>query len=203
MFVHEFLERSRKKYPEKIALIWGDQQLSYKKLDEMAARFASALIEHGIQKGDRVVIVTPNSVETIVALFGVLKAGGVFLVVHHSIKEKKLSYIVKDCGAQAIVLFHNQLPAFRTVLETNESLHCMFVCGDEDGNNRQGASRQYPGQLFKKTIPRWRDHPRYQNTISHASCIPRGALVNLKGLWNPMPASILPPVPLSATGEHC
>ena len=139
MFVHEFLERSSKKYPEKIALIWGDQQLSYKKLNEMAARFASALIEHGIQKGDRVVIVTPNSVEAIVALFGILKAGGVFLVVHHSIKEKKLSYIVKDCGAQAIVLFHNQLPAFRTVLETNESLHCMFVCGDEDSRQPAGS----------------------------------------------------------------
>ncbi len=64
----------------------------------MAARFASALIEQGIQKGDRVVIVNPNSVETIVALFGILKAGGVFLVVHHSIKEKKLSYILNDCG---------------------------------------------------------------------------------------------------------
>jgi len=131
MFVHEFLERSSKKYPEKIALIWGDQHLSYKKLNEMAARFASALIEHGIQKGDRVVIVTPNSVEAIVALFGVLKAGGVFLVVHHSIKEKKLSYIVKDCGARAMVLFQNQLPAFKNVLETCGSLHCMIVCGKE------------------------------------------------------------------------
>ena len=138
MFVHEFLEKNRAKYPEKIALIWGEQRVSYQELDEMAARFASALREHGIQKGDRVVIVTPNSVETIVALFGILKAGGVFLVLHHSIKEKKLSYILKDCGAKAMVLFQNQVPAFKTVLETGESLHCMIVCGDEDVGQMAG-----------------------------------------------------------------
>lgn len=80
----------------------------------MAARCASALREHGIQKGDRVVIVTPNSVEVIVTLFGILKAGGVFLVVHHSIKERKLAYILKDCRATAIILFQNQFPAFKT-----------------------------------------------------------------------------------------
>jgi long-chain acyl-CoA synthetase len=131
MFVHEFLENTAKKYPEKIALIWGDQKLSYKKLDEMAARCASALKEQGIQNGDRVVIVTPNSIETIIAIFGVLKAGGVFLVVHHSIKEKKLSYILNDCDAKAIVLFRNQVPAFREALETGGPLHCMIVCGDE------------------------------------------------------------------------
>jgi long-chain acyl-CoA synthetase len=133
MFVHEFLEKNSAKYPEKIALIWGDQRVSYRELNDMAERFAAALIENRIQNGDRVVIVTPNSVEAIVAVFGVLKAGGVFLVVHHSIKEKKLSYIVKDCGAKAIVLFKNQVPPFKTVLETSESLRCMFICGEDDG----------------------------------------------------------------------
>ena len=137
MFVHEFLEETTES-PEKTALIWGDQRLSYNELNDMTGRFASALIENGIQKGDRVVIVTPNSVEAIVAIFGILKAGGVFLVVHHSIKEKKLSYILNDCGAKAIVLFQNQLPAFKTVLETGESLHCMIVCGDEERDLPQG-----------------------------------------------------------------
>jgi len=137
-FVHEFLENTTKKHPEKTALTWGDQRITYEELNNMAARFAAALVNQGIRKGDRVVIVTPNSVETIVALFGILKAGGVFLVLHHSIKEKKLSYILNDCGATAIVLFQNQLSAFRNVLETGESLHCMIVCGDDDVGQRAG-----------------------------------------------------------------
>jgi long-chain acyl-CoA synthetase len=131
MFVHEFLENTTRKHPDKIALIWGDQRLSYRKLDAMAGRCATALRENGVQKGDRVVIVNPNSVETIVAIFGALKAGAVFLVVHHSIKEKKLSYILDDCGARAIVLFKNQIPAFQNVLTSCGSLRCMIVCGGE------------------------------------------------------------------------
>jgi amino acid adenylation domain-containing protein len=138
MFVHEFLERNGTEHPDKTALVFGDQRLSYKELDDLAARFASALIRKGIGKGDRVVIVTPNSIEAIVAIFGILKAGGVFLVVHHSIKEKKLAYILQDCGARGVVLFRNQLPAFETVLETCGSLQCMIVCGGEEGERAQG-----------------------------------------------------------------
>ena len=138
MFVHEFLERNGTERPDKTALVFGDQRLSYKELDDLAARFASALIRKGIGKGDRVVIVTPNSIEAIVAIFGILKAGGVFLVVHHSIKEKKLAYILQDCGARGVVLFRNQLPAFETVLETCGSVQCMVVCGGEEGERAQG-----------------------------------------------------------------
>jgi amino acid adenylation domain-containing protein len=127
--------------------------VSYKELDAMAARFAGALERQGIRKGDRVVIVTPNSVEAIVAIFGILKAGGVFLVLHHSIKEKKLAYILNDCGARGIVLFRNQLPAFETLLETCESLQCMVVCGDEKGDLPQGRVPAVSWEAVQKNEP--------------------------------------------------
>jgi long-chain acyl-CoA synthetase len=138
MFVHEFLERNVSGRPHKTALVFGDLRLSYQELDDQAARFAAALVTQGIGKGDRVVIVTPNSVEAIVAIFGTLKAGGVFLVLHHSIKEKKLSYILQDCEARGVVLFRNQLQAFAPVLESCESLRCMVVCGAGEGDLPKG-----------------------------------------------------------------
>jgi long-chain acyl-CoA synthetase len=159
MFVHEFLENTTKKCPDKIALIWGDQRLSYRELDEMAGRFASALARQGIMKGDRVVIVNPNSVETIAALFGVLKAGGVFLVVHHSIKEKKLSYILNDSGARAIVLFKNQVPAFKNVLETCSSLRCMVVCGEEEREHPAGPVPAVSWPDVQKNYPPLENSP--------------------------------------------
>lgn len=159
MFVHEFLHNSAKKHPDKTALIFGDQRLSYRELDRLAARCASALRAHGIQKGDRVVIVAPNSVETIAAIFGILKAGGVFLVVHHSIKEQKLSYILNDCGARAIVLFRNQLPAFRQVLESCEPLRCMIVCDDDGGEHPAGRIPAVPWSAVQKTYPPLEESP--------------------------------------------
>ena len=159
MFVHEFLERSVSERPDKTALVFGDQRVSYKELDTMAARCASALAGQGIRKGDRVVIVTPNSVEAIVAIFGILKAGGVFLVLHHSIKEKKLAYILNDCGARGIVLFRNQLPAFATVLEICESLQCMVVCGDEKEDLPQGRVPAVSWEAVQKNKPPLKHSP--------------------------------------------
>jgi acyl-CoA synthetase (AMP-forming)/AMP-acid ligase II len=153
MFVHEFLERTVFRHPEKTALIFGDQRLSYKELNDRAARFATALIGQGIRTGDRVVIVTPNSIEAIVALFGTLKAGGVFLVVHHSIKEKKLAYILKDCEARGVVLFRNQLPVFKTVLETCASLRCMVVCGGDEGDLSQRSVPSLFYEALQKNEP--------------------------------------------------
>lgn len=167
MFVHEFLERTVSRHPEKTALIFGDQRLSYKELNDRAARFATALIRQGIRTGDRVVIVTPNSIEAIVALFGTLKAGGVFLVVHHSIKEKKLAYILKDCEARGVVLFQNQLPAFKTVLETCGSLRSMVVCGGDEGDLSQGSvpSLSY-GALEKNEPPLKRSPPLSEQDLA-------------------------------------
>jgi len=159
MFVHEFLERTVSERPDKTALVFGDQRVSYKELDAMAARFAGALERQGIRKGDRVVIVTPNSVEAIVAIFGILKAGGVFLVLHHSIKEKKLSYILNDCAARGVVLFRNQLPAFETVLKTCESLQCMVVCGDEKGDLPQGRVPAVSWGAVQKNEPPLKQSP--------------------------------------------
>jgi long-chain acyl-CoA synthetase len=160
MFVHEFLERNVSERPEKTALVFGDQRLSYKELNNLAARFATALIRQGIRTGDRVVIVTPNSIEAIVALFGILKAGGVFLVVHHSMKEKKLAYILKDCGARGVVLFRNQLPAFETVLETCGSLRCIVVCGGKEGDRPHGRVPAVSYEAIQKKEPPLEKSPR-------------------------------------------
>jgi len=159
MFVHEFLERNISKRPYKTALIVGDQRITYKELNAMAARFAAALIKQGIRKGDRVVIITPNSAEAIVALFGILKAGGVFLVLHHSVKEKKLAYVLNDCRARGVVLFRNQLPVFASVLATCDSLHCMIVSGGEEGDLPKGRVPAVSWEAIQKNEPPLKKSP--------------------------------------------
>ncbi len=160
VLVHEFLEETVSGRPEKTALIFGDQHISYRKLNDMAGRIASALADHGIKKGDRVVIVNPNSPEAIIALFGVLKAGGVFLIVHHSIKERKLSYILNDCGARAIVLFRNQLPGYGNILETSEMLQCIILCDDDDaGGLPNGRIPEVSWESVMNTYQPLKDRP--------------------------------------------
>jgi len=53
MLVHEFLENSAKRLPDKTALIFQDQRMTYMQIDERANQLAHALINAGLKKGDR------------------------------------------------------------------------------------------------------------------------------------------------------
>lgn len=75
MLVHDFLINSAARLPDKVALVCDGKRLTYRDLDQMTNRLAHALVEHGIRRGDRVAIFAPNSVEAVVGIFAVLKAG--------------------------------------------------------------------------------------------------------------------------------
>jgi long-chain acyl-CoA synthetase len=103
MQVEAFLELSAIKYPAKVALVCGEERLSYIELDGQSNRLAHCMVEAGVVRGDRVVVCLPNRCETVLAIFAALKAGAAFVVVHHSTKAAKLTYILNDCRATALV----------------------------------------------------------------------------------------------------
>jgi long-chain acyl-CoA synthetase len=102
MLVQDFLQDSAQRFPAKTALICDGQRLTYAEIEARANRLAHALIAHGVGRGDRVAVYLPNSVETVIAIFGILKAAGTFVVVNHTTKRDKLTYILNNCRATAL-----------------------------------------------------------------------------------------------------
>jgi long-chain acyl-CoA synthetase len=102
MLVQSFLEDSAHRLPGKTALIAGGERYSYADINAMADSVASALASAGLQQGDRAAVFLDNSLEAVVSLFGVLKAGGVFLMVNPTMKAEKLTYILNNCRASAL-----------------------------------------------------------------------------------------------------
>jgi amino acid adenylation domain-containing protein len=72
-------------------------------MEEQANKLAHSLRSQGIARGDRVAIYLDNSVEAVTAVFAILKAGGVFLVVNPTTKTEKLEYILNNCRAAGLV----------------------------------------------------------------------------------------------------
>jgi long-chain acyl-CoA synthetase len=103
MLVHEFLENSADRTPNKIGLICDGQYLTYAEIEAKANRLANALKAHGLKRGERVVFYLPNSVELVIGVFAALKADGVFVVVNQSTKHDKLAYILNNCQASIFV----------------------------------------------------------------------------------------------------
>ena len=90
LLVQEFLTNSALTYPDKIALISDGVRLTYQEIDRKVNQMANALIDHGIRRGDRVTLFLPNCVDQVLAIFAILRAGAVFVVINHSTKIEKL-----------------------------------------------------------------------------------------------------------------
>ena len=103
MLVNNFLENSAQNYPDKAALIYQDQRLTYREIEEMANQLGYALQDQGIKRGDRIAIFMDSSPEAVISLFGILKADGIFLMLSPTMKSKKLEYILNDCQVKSLI----------------------------------------------------------------------------------------------------
>ena len=129
MLVQAFLEQSAERTPDKLALVCGEQRLTYVEVNRMANRLAHALRERGVERGDRTVLFLPNSVELTAGIFGVLKAGGTFVVVNASMKEDKLAYLVNNCRATALITTGRQAKTASALMERAPTLVFSVLTG--------------------------------------------------------------------------
>lgn len=129
MQVESFLERNARELPDKTALICGERRLSYREVDESANRLAHALLAGGVARGDRVAVYLENSVEAVVSIFAILKAGAVFLVVSPSTKADKLCYILMNCRAKGLITDARRLAASGETLAGAGCLPAIWLTG--------------------------------------------------------------------------
>jgi amino acid adenylation domain-containing protein len=129
MLVQDSLHRSVARTPDKVALVCDGSRLTYAEIEAAANRLANALLAHGVKRGDRVGIFLNNSVEAVVSIFGILKAGAVFVVINHTTKEDKLAYILNNCRATALVGDAQKQPLFDLLLERVQSLRFVVLAG--------------------------------------------------------------------------
>ncbi|MFP6584307.1 MAG: acyl--CoA ligase family protein [Candidatus Hydrogenedentota bacterium] len=94
-----FIRRSAAVYPDKVAIVHGDQRITYHEYGERVNRLASALKANGLKKGDRVAFLCPNIPQMLEAHFGVLLAGGVLVAINTRLSPGEIEYILNHSGA--------------------------------------------------------------------------------------------------------
>jgi amino acid adenylation domain-containing protein len=136
--VHDWLRRSARRVPERDAIVCGADRWTYRKLDNDSELLAQALVEVGVQRQDRVIILTGNRVETVVALYGTLKAGGVFVVLEGKTKARRLRYVLENSGAKIVVARADQAPMLGEALDgLPVSVRVIWI--DTDARNTSNA----------------------------------------------------------------
>ncbi len=95
--------------PGSTALSLGSRSLCYEELATESARLARVLLEEGLRKGDRVGIYMPKSLRSIVGLFGILGAGGVYVPIDPESPPQRVLYLLRDCGIRILLTVREKL----------------------------------------------------------------------------------------------
>jgi long-chain acyl-CoA synthetase len=103
MLLHDYLYEAARRLPTKAGVIFANEAFSFRRIDDDSDRLAAEFQCRGLRRGDRVAVMLDNSVEMVVALWGVLKAGGVFIPINSGTKADKLGFLLVDSGAVILV----------------------------------------------------------------------------------------------------
>jgi len=103
VLVHDWLSRTAQRFPDKTALVCDGRRLSYAGIDQASTRLARSIVDKGLKKGDRVVVFMENRAEAVIGIYGILKAGGIFVVAEAVSTASSLKHVLRDSGARFVI----------------------------------------------------------------------------------------------------
>ena len=101
--IHQLFEAQAQKTPDKIAVVFESQQLTYKELNQKANQLAHYLKSIGVERETKVGICLERSEKMLVGLLGILKAGGTYIPLDPGFPEERLKFMVEDSGVDFLV----------------------------------------------------------------------------------------------------
>jgi amino acid adenylation domain-containing protein/non-ribosomal peptide synthase protein (TIGR01720 family) len=140
--LHELFEEQAARKPEALALIYEEQRVSYRKLNERANQIAHYLRGVGVRRGSRVGLCLERSIEAIVCMLGILKADATYVPLDPRYPKSRLSFLVEDADIQVLL---TQESLLQSVPENRKRLICIdseapAVLGQKTENPRSCTS---------------------------------------------------------------
>lgn len=123
----QFLTSAARRFPHQPAILFKGKSLSYRRLERDANRFARALHQLGVNRGDRVMILLPNLPQTVIAFFGILKAGAVAAFSTPLSNPEELVRQVETSGATALVTLTTHAKVASQALEASDLRHVIYT----------------------------------------------------------------------------
>lgn len=117
------------------------RRVTFGEIEALSNALAHALVRRGVGRGDRVIVFGDNTVETVVSFWGVLKANAVVSIVNPLTKTDKLTYLLHDCRAKALISDAHLARIFLPAVAQTPHLTATIVSGEFDG----GALASAPG----------------------------------------------------------
>jgi len=169
--IQHLFEQTVLRYPEQTAVVFNDQSITFRELNMRANRLARYLRDQGVKAEQRVAISVPRSLEMVIGLLAIIKAGGVYVPVDPDYPEERVRYILEDAGSPWLLT----TSALRA---RHDNLSVQALLLDEP----------LPAEYTQQT-----DNPQPVNTPDHLAYIiytsgstgrPKGTMLHHRGLCN-------------------
>jgi long-chain acyl-CoA synthetase len=114
--IFSILEQTARRVPNRLAIIFAGTEITYAELKELAERFASALVDLGVQKGARVSIHLLNCPQFAIAYYAIMRIGAVFTPLSPLSSPREFTYQLNDCGAETLITLDLLYPGIASAI---------------------------------------------------------------------------------------
>ncbi len=147
------MEESFKKYAPRVAYSFMGKDTTFAQTDSLSSAFASYLQNLGLDKGDRVAIMMPNTPQYPITVAAILRAGFVVVNVNPLYTPRELEHQLKDSGAKAIVIIENFATTLEQCIKNTGVKHVVLAAMGDRLGLLKGALVNYVVRNVKKMVP--------------------------------------------------
>jgi amino acid adenylation domain-containing protein len=191
MLLQTPFERTARRLPDKVALIAGDQRITYGQLHRAASTLAHALRSDGVELGDRVLVMMDSGVEYTTAIHAVLMAGAVLVPVSTQTKTDKLAFLLQDTRGTALLTQAVLASQWRPALQRSPHLRSCRVHSGSRGEplEHDPRIRAWPGPdaaVLDVGVPRDEQDLAALIYTSGTTGLPKGVMLthlNMTSAW--------------------
>src|SRR6266436_2320332 len=133
-----FLDAPAEQHPQRVAIVGEPREVSYGELAALANRAGNALRAQGVSRGDRVLIVLPDSAEFVAAFFGAAKIGAVAVPVNPFARSSDYIHYLENSEPRAAIIHANALAEFLPASGVRPQMPIVIV--GEEKINSNGVS---------------------------------------------------------------
>ncbi|MCP1135854.1 amino acid adenylation domain-containing protein [Paenibacillus polysaccharolyticus] len=169
IMIHELFKEQAERIPERIAVVFGDESLTYQELHERSNQLARLLRDNGIGRDDVVALIAERSIEMIVAIMAIVKAGGAYLPIDPHYPLERIQFMLEDSNSKILLTQEIWMAQFSAchlkVMSLNDST---LYQGDSSNLVRVGTSQD----------------PAYIIYTSGSTGQPKGVIIEHQALVN-------------------
>jgi amino acid adenylation domain-containing protein/non-ribosomal peptide synthase protein (TIGR01720 family)/FkbM family methyltransferase len=158
--------------PDAMALVFRQDQLTYKQLNEQANKLANYLIAKGVKPGQKVPLFTERSFDMVVGILGILKTGAAYVPIDIEFPTERIAFMVNDINAKVMVTAGTEISRLSSIKNVD------FVDLDRHASEISKATANNPGVSINP------EHLAYIIYTSGTTGTPKGVMVthaNLSG----------------------